>query len=364
MTPTNSRSQTRRSVYALMIGLLSLLLGGFGAFVFVSEPLEIGIAADSTIQRFILLTFYISLTMSLIGYRLLVDEQDLLTDLEKLNLRQTRSDWTGRVAVSFAVAWILSAVCQAIFILLIGRLFSDVMFSRIVMMLIFAVYSAILGFGVAFFIVGVDDIGLTKLLAILAVGGILFSATLVTDLEWWKRSVSALGIDPTSGIFFNITVIALGLVALTLARDLLADLKLLTGTGLFPQRGYDWLRFGLTGTCIGIVGVGLFPTEGLSFSHDLHIFSAYLMAVLFILGMLLIDNIAPNIYPKTFIYSARVLGVVCILVFAANLMKYLEFVPMELILFMFFGVWVFYFRSETKQYIRKQVLPAFATAAG
>jgi hypothetical protein len=364
MMTANSRSQTRRSIYATLIGLLSLLLGGIGAFVFTADPPDVRLAADTTIQRFVVLTFYIGFVISLIGYRLLIDEQEDLDSIEKLNIRQTRHDWVGRIAVSFAVAWILSAVCQAVFILIIGKVFAEVTFPRAVMMFIFAIYSSVLGFGVAFFIVRVGGMELTKMLAALAIGGLLFSVTIVTDFEWWRRSVSALGIDPTSGTFFNITIILAGLVALTLARDLIADLKLLTEAGLFPQRGFDVLRHGITGTCLGITGVGLFPTEGLSFSNGLHLLSAYGMAILFILGMLFIDNIAPNIYPKPFVYAARGLGVVSILLFVAHLAGYLAFVPMELMLFTGFGVWVFYFRFETKQYIRKQVLPSVAPALG
>ena len=62
----------------------------------------------------------------------------------------------------------------------------------------------------------------------LTAGAVLFSATIVSNREWWQRSVSALGIDPGSGLFFNISIITVGLVALTYARDLLDDLKLLT----------------------------------------------------------------------------------------------------------------------------------------
>ncbi|MFN8374906.1 MAG: hypothetical protein U0694_18775 [Anaerolineae bacterium] len=362
MTTRNS-SETRRSVYAVLIALMSLLLGGLGAFVFTSDAETIRLAADTTIQRFVVLTFYISLAMSLIGYRLLADEQQSSTDVERLEDRLSRRDLIGRLTVSFAVAWILSAACQAVFLLLIGKVFPEAALPRFIMMALFALYSALLGFGVAFFIVRVDDLELTRLLAILGVGGILFSATLVTTPEWWQRSVSALGIDPGSSTFFNVTVIVIGLISLTLGRDVAADLKLLTRINLFPPRGYDILRFGITGTCLGIIGVGLFPTEGSAFSHNLHLFSAYTMAVLYIAGMLLLEVIAPNIYPKSFVYIARGFGVLCIVLFVANLAKVLAFVPMELLLFAAFGLWIFAFRYETKQYVRKTALPTALAAA-
>jgi hypothetical protein len=174
--------------------------------------------------------------------------------------------------------------------------------------------------------------------------------------------VSALGIDQGSGTFFNITVIAAGLVSLTLGRELIADLKLLTAAKLFPPAGFQWIRIGLTGIGLGIIGVGLFPTEGLSFSHDLHLASAYGMSGLTILGMLTLNLLAPNIYPQQVVNVSRALGVLCVLIVIAHFAGLLSFVVMELILFAFFGGWMFYFRYHTMQYVRQQVIMQAAAA--
>jgi hypothetical protein len=348
-----SRFQTNRSGYAFFTGLLTFTLGGAGAVLFAADPPNVPLAADTTIWRFVLLTAYISMAVSLIGYRLLAFDQDKISSKEKLAQLQARKDWLARIIVSFAVAWILSVVCQAVFLMLIGKLFIGAELPRLVMMLLFAIYSAVLGFGVAFFIVGVDDLELNWLIILLGGGGFLFSTTLVANPDWWARSVSALGIDGGSGTFFNVTVIAVGLVALTLVRDLILDLKLLTEANMFAWRSYNFIRFGLTGLGLGIVGVGLFPTEGLRFSHELHMVSAYVMAVLCILGMLLLSLIAPNIYPSRFVYFSAGLGALCILAIVAHFTGFIGFVPMELTLFALFGAWVFFFRAATKQFFRQ-----------
>jgi hypothetical protein len=93
----------------------------------------------------------------------------------------------------------------------------------------------------------------------------------------------ALGIDPGSGLFFNITIILVGLVAMT-ARDLLDDLKLLTEMRLFPSSGYNFTRFGLTGMALGIVDIGL--SDGrMVFSHFLHQLTAYVVVGIKLIGM-------------------------------------------------------------------------------
>jgi hypothetical protein len=356
MLAASSRFDTDRREYAFHTALLSFALAGVGAFLFVSEPQPVALTADTTIQRFVVLTSYLSMVNALTGYRLLTDEQDKISRIEKLAQRQFRKDWIGRVIVSFAVAWILSTACQAVFGLLISKVLVGTELPRIVMMLLFAVYGAALGFGVAFFIVGVDDVEINWLIIILGVGAILLSMTLVANQNWWQRSVSALGIDSGSGTFFNITVIVIGLVALTLGRDLIADLKLLTEVRSFPSSGFNIIRFGLTGIGLGIVGVGLFPTEGLPFSHEMHLLSAHVMAVLCILGMLLISVITPNIFPTNFVYFSGVLGIICILAIVAHFAQRLQFVAMELMLFGLFGVWVFFFRFQTKHYVRQQLI--------
>jgi hypothetical protein len=42
---------------------------------------------------------------------------------------------------------------------------------------------------VSFFIVGVDSVELFFVFAGLTIGAVLFSATLVSNREWWQRSV-------------------------------------------------------------------------------------------------------------------------------------------------------------------------------
>jgi len=349
-----SRFETNRFSYAFSLGLLSFVLAGIGSILFISDPPIISITADNTIVRFSLLTTYISIVMSLIGYRLLTLEQNKIKQIEYLGQSQAFKDGLRRFIVSMAIAWLLTAICQAVFLLLIDTIWVDSLIPRLLMMLLFVLYGGGLGFGVAYFIVGLDHVEIFWLFVFLAVGGMLFSLTIVQDTNWWQRSVSALGIDVGAGFFFNITIILVGLVALTLARDILDDLKLLTELNRFRLSSYDLIRIGLTGASVGIIGVGLFPTEGLFLSHELHLLSAHVMTLLCVIGMLFLPIIAPDIYPKNFIYLSRASGIICIVIWLADRFHIISFTAMELLLFSIFGIWIGIFSEYTKQYARRQ----------
>jgi hypothetical protein len=123
---------------------------------------------------------------------------------------------------------------------------------------------------------------------------------------------------------------------------------------LFPSSGYNFMRFGLTGMALGIVGIGLFPTEGLVFSHFLHQLTAYVVVGISFIGMFFLGKIVPNVYPKGFVFSSAALGVTCLLVVLVYTPIHLEFAWMELILFFLLGIWIGFLGHETEQYVRRQ----------
>src|SRR6187549_2747223 len=101
MSDAQPHFETHRNGYAFATGLVSFVLAGVGAIVFAADAPMVRLAADATVLRFVLLTFYISISIALIGYRLLADERPGFTPLEKLAEHQVRKDWIGRLSVSF-----------------------------------------------------------------------------------------------------------------------------------------------------------------------------------------------------------------------------------------------------------------------
>lgn len=337
---------------AALVGLIVpiFLLNGLNSVGWFATPP----GAELTIGAVcILLSLVIVFPVCVIAYRLYSHLRDDLTDIEKV-IERGRRDWIGRLAVSFAVTCIVGVACAVVF-WLIGNSFTDARVAPIAAVLVCAVYAGAMGYGVAYYIAGLGEKNLLSLLGAFAGIGIFISFLTAQDQEWWRNSVSTLGIDPGSGMVFNVTVILIGLLTLTFARDLVDDLEVLNKMGHFPLNGFRLIRLGLTLICIGIVGIGVFPTRITTVSTILHHLFAYIMVIMFMLGMFTLNRVAPGIYSASFINFSRICGAVCGVALVIHyLLGIINFVSMELILFITFGVWNYVFNRATKDYIQRQ----------
>src|SRR5689334_17125536 len=125
--------QTKIAVY---IGLLTLIVSFLATLLFVGDPDMVKITADKTIWRFELLTAYISVAVGLIGYRLLAydvaEASNAVKSAKRPDHKVLPYDWVGAVVVAIAIAWVLTAACQAFFRIGIERLFPDAYLPRAV----------------------------------------------------------------------------------------------------------------------------------------------------------------------------------------------------------------------------------------
>jgi len=216
-------------------------------------------------------------------------------------------------------------------------------------------YSTVLGFGTAYYVSSISKHHLIRLIGAVLILGLVISFMIVQDDAWWTNSISFLGHAEGSSIFFNLSIIAVGLIALTLAQDLLDDLSILSQARLFPRLSYSIFKYGLIAVCAGIVGVGLFPTTVSTWSDTMHNISAHGMSVVLIIAMFTIGVVAPGVYPLSFIAISFGFGLVC--AFAIYLHfgpAVLNFVALELVMFALFGAWIFLFERYTTGFINKQ----------
>lgn len=363
MTNVNRSFYEKRFSYAAGIGLVTLLAGGMAAAL-MFDPLEkISLFALTPSQRLIhelsigavcaVLTFVITFAVSTIGYRLFTREREDISEIERIT-EQGRYDWVGRLTVAFTLTAVLTSACVVAFFI-IANMFREARIDVFTSIFVCALYAGILGFGVAHQITIYNERSLLILVAVVVILGLSASFLIAQEPLWWQNSISFLGHDPNSGILFNVTIISVGLITLALVRDLIMDLELLEKADKFPPRGLQILRFTLTGIAIGIIGVGLFPASITRLSATLHNLSAHGITILFILLMLGLRWIAPNIYQLLFLNVSFGLGVLCLLALGAYfIIGFINFVVLELILFSTFGVWVYLFKTNTIHYIRQQ----------
>ncbi len=315
-------------------------------FYFASGD-EVAVAAVATLTAFV-----VTLGVSMIGYRLYSHERDDLSELERV-IERGRRYLIGRVTVSLVLS-VAAGMAVMMGFWLVEQMFHESRITVLAAVAIMGVFAAVLGFAVGYTVSGIGESQLFLMIALTLGVGLMISFLIAQEPLWWENSISFLGHDPGSGIFFNLTVISVGLITLALARDLLDDLYLMTAANAFPRRGFQVLRLGLILVGLGIVGVGLFPTTITRLSNDLHNLSAHGMALTVVAGMFLIGRIAPDVYPRSFITLSLGLGLACVmsilLHFAFNA---INFVVLELILFALFGVWIFLFQRYTKDYMHQ-----------
>lgn len=345
----------RMSIGAIIASVLlaTLLLTGqenvrWFAENFVEADRSISVSGVCT-----LLILLIVPVISLTGYRLFSHEDELLTDVEKI-IERGRQYWLGRLAVSFVITFALGLLTMLLFYL-VEQMFTNAVISVIAGILVATLYGGAASFAVGWYICGLGEQQLMRLIAAIFILGLFASFLITQEDEWWRNSISFLGHAPGSSLVFNVMIVCVGLVTLTLVRDVLDDLSVLVNAEKFPINGYVMLRYGLVSVAVLIMGVGLYPTAINPISDFLHDFSAHALSLLLVLGMFLIRWIVPGVYPGNFIRTSLVIGLFCVLLFVAHFgFLFLNFVAFELILFAAFAVWMYLFLQETKSYIRRQ----------
>src|SRR5258707_5737205 len=156
-------NRTRLAIYT---GLVALLVAGLSTILFIVDPETIQVAHRHVIvSHFEVLTAYISLAVALLEYRLMSVGKpgapavvaSIKVEQKLFSSKPLRKDWIGALIVSFAVAWMWTTACQAVFHFVVTPLFPTQEVSRFAAMVVFTVYGGLLGFVVSYSIVAVDD---------------------------------------------------------------------------------------------------------------------------------------------------------------------------------------------------------------
>ncbi|MFX4272591.1 hypothetical protein ACQBAR_05360 [Propionibacteriaceae bacterium Y1685] len=162
---------------------------------------------------------------------------------------------------------------------------------------IIGVASAIATYLTAASAVSMSTRSVSGVLAVFMASGVLSSMLFSSDPAWWQLYFSALGAATDfSGVAFNFTLIAGGLVITTLASYLTHDLSRWAGRlDIDPWRiRVIWWAFIVLGLLLTLVG--LLPVNNYFVAHNL---VAYSMAGLFIVLVIGLPFLLPE-FPRTF----------------------------------------------------------------
>lgn len=300
------------------------------------------------------LTIAITLIYCLISYRLYTTERDDVTDVERIAIRG-RSNWIGRVTISLVVTTMYSVVAWLGFAVL-GLMFKDLRFPYMQALFLTASYSAALGFYISRWAVGLTTSGIVWLGLLTFAAGLMGSFLLADDPEWWRNSLSYLGYDSGSDTLFRISVISVGLMMLTLLRDLMNTMGILVEANKLTPIAHRILSTGAVVACCGIIGVGLFPVRVNVVSDTLHNLSVYAAGGVFISGMLGIRFITQHVFHPFFDekLSWRLAALVIFLYILHIGPGMINFVALEIFSFAIFSIWIYYLNEYTLLYLREQ----------
>ena len=154
---------------------------------------------------------------------------------------------------------------------------------------------------------GMNSLRVSVILALFLVSGTFISMTTASDPYWWDTHFSSLGAGGgVSGYAFNATLIIAGLVMVALSRYITNDFTRLQQQGRISKKAKAALiQALLTGIGIALAFVGLFVYDAYPLIHNI---SAFGMAALFIVIIIMLPWLVPGFLPAFFVASYGLVG--------------------------------------------------------
>jgi hypothetical protein len=186
-------------------------------------------------------------------------------------------------------------------------------------------------------------------LAVVLIGGVLFSMITNTQTDWWKENFSYLGTtDSSRPKAFNFALILGGFVmaALTSFVFSLFDKAVLGGKVANTALRTNILRILFLGAALGIGGVGFFFVNGDTLQSSLHVLSAFIAIAVFIFMIVLLKWLAPTISREFQITSYLMLAGIGLAYFLFIRVGYLSFTAFEMVSFGICFSWLILFLRQ------------------
>ena len=152
-----------------------------------------------------------------------------------------------------------------------------------------------------------NAVRVATILALFLVSGTFISMMTASNPHWWDDHFSSLGAGGgVSGYAFNATLIVAGLVIVALSKYIADDFRKLQQTGRIAAKAKgNTVQMLLAGIGISLAFVGLFVYDAFPTIHNT---SAFGMAFLFGVIVLLLPWLVPGFLPAFFVASYGLIG--------------------------------------------------------
>ncbi len=175
--------------------------------------------------------------------------------------------------------------------------------------------------------------------AVVGLFGMAIAMGQATGFWWWEASASALGTDPTGGVYFNLTMMLLGVTFIAVAavmNDLLRDAA---AAGLAQRWWATASRVGIWLIPPAFVLVGLFRIDEGSRASRIHDVAGFTIPLVVMAMMLTAGWGMPGSFPR---FSARALAILgaIVLLFIVSVLGLVSYALMEMLAFVICWWWL------------------------
>lgn len=254
-----------------------------------------------------------------------------------------RRSW-GLPVIPLALAYaIVTMILVALVLQFIDAAFRDLALQPFYAALVVSLLCGAVAYYVANRAMQISVRSLLNVFVIILFAGVTFSAVNVNDPRWWEESFSFLGTAQSNArSVFNATLMMAGILFIILQQFFMDDFIELRNNGMISQRITRWIRGSLIALGLLMAMVGLVPFGNGGAWDTIHSVSAYGLAGILLVYMVLVRRafpyFSPEFYAMTWFMVAVMVGAVVLHLFGS-----INVVGVELISFAVGGTWFMLF---------------------
>lgn len=244
----------------------------------------------------------------------------------------------GALALAHAVIALLGWIGVAD---LLDKSFSGARVYALPAAMLAAVAIAVTAYAVFLSAVNLTPMLLSMILAAFLVVGVFASMLSATDLHWWQKNLSTLGIsDDVSALAFNLTLIVAGVIVTTIAHYATAAIPIMNPR---EERGRRLVRVALIVIGLLLACVGVFPVDEYLTAHNV---AASGMAAVFVAMVISLHRLLPAL-PRVFIVLGYVFVGIIVVLAVFFVTGYYNLTAVELVAFLLIFSWLIVFLRNT-----------------
>lgn len=322
----NRKKNTEKTVPLTSITIVGLLTLGVCLFIF-KDFSQIPLIGQQSIASMVILLGVITGMINFTYYFI----KDNKSDNSSLKLY-----WRNLPVVLLSYLVII-VVAQLLFFKVMGQLFMGASFDIYTSSCMAAVMTGIVNYVMIYSAKSITPTSLIRSLVFVILGGVFIAMVTNRDQQWWLYNFSFLGTpEATNSWQFNLTLILSSLLMVALIDYIFVFLYNIEG----KTKRLIALKVLLLLTAICLGGVGFFPYNDSLFYQSMHNRVAGYLVYLFIILIISIRWLLPNV-SKHFLrisYSiGAMLGIICVLFLGVH---YLSLTAFELFAFVLAFSWL------------------------